>query len=63
MEKNNKDRGFKIIAIVALLLSVVGLSIAYAGYTSTLTVEGTLAENCHTNKGGCVYITLIGKTM
>ena len=36
-----KDRGFKIIAIAALLLSVVGLSIAYAGYTSTLTVAGT----------------------
>lgn len=36
-----KDRGFKIIAIAALLFSVVGLSIAYAGFTSTLTVEGT----------------------
>lgn len=36
-----KDRGFKIIAIAALLLSVIGLSIAYAGYTATLTVEGT----------------------
>ena len=36
-----KDRGFKIIAIAALLFSVVGLSIAYAGFTSKLTVEGT----------------------
>ena len=38
---NDKDRGFKLVAIAALLLSVIGLSIAYAGYTSTLTVEGT----------------------
>ena len=38
---NEKDRGFKLAAIAALLLSVIGLSIAYAGYTSTLTVEGT----------------------
>ena len=39
MEK--RDRGFKVIAVVALVVAVVGLSIAYAGYTSTLTVEGT----------------------
>ncbi len=39
MEK--RDRGFKIIAVVALVVAVVGLSIAYAGYTSSLTVEGT----------------------
>ena len=36
-----KDRGFKLAAIAALLLSVIGLSIAYAGYTATLTVDGT----------------------
>lgn len=36
-----KDRGFKIIAVVALLIAVVGLSIAYAGYTATLTIDGT----------------------
>ena len=39
MEK--RDRGFKIIAVVALVVAVVGLSIAYAGYTSSLTVQGT----------------------
>ena len=38
-----KDRGYKIIAMVALLMSVVGLSIAYAGYTATLKVEGATA--------------------
>ena len=37
----NKDKGFKVMAVVALLIAVVGLSIAYAGYTATLTVEGT----------------------
>lgn len=36
-----KDRGFKIIAVVALLIAVVGLSIAYAGYTATLKIDGT----------------------
>ena len=36
MEK--KERGFKI---VALCVALVALSVAYAGYTSTLTVEGT----------------------
>ena len=39
MEK--KDRGFKIIAVLALLIAVVGLSVAYAGYTSTLTFDAT----------------------
>lgn len=39
MEK--RDRGFKVIAVVALVVAVVGLSIAYAGYTSTLKVDGT----------------------
>lgn len=36
-----KDRSYKIIAVVALLVAVVGLSIAYAGYTATLTIDGT----------------------
>ena len=39
MEK--KERGFKTIAVVALCVALVALSVAYAGYTSTLTVEGT----------------------
>ena len=39
MEK--KDRGFKIVAVLALLIAVVGLSVAYAGYTSTLTFDAT----------------------
>ena len=38
-----KDRGFKLAAIAALLLSVIGLSIAYAGYTATLDVNGASA--------------------
>ena len=36
-----KERGFKTIAVVALCVALVALSVAYAGYTSTLTVEGT----------------------
>ena len=37
-----KDRGFKVIAIAALLLAVVGLTVAYASYTETLKVSGTV---------------------
>lgn len=36
-----KERGAKIIAIVALLIAVVGLTVGYAAYSSTLTIKGT----------------------
>lgn len=39
MEK--KDNGYKIIAVIALVLAVAGLSIAYASFSSNLTVTGT----------------------
>lgn len=39
MEK--RDRGFKVIAVIALLIATVGLTIAYAGYTATLKIDGT----------------------
>lgn len=35
-----KDRGFKVMAVVALLVAVVSLTIGYANYSSTLTIEG-----------------------
>lgn len=37
----SKDTSFKVIAVMALLIAVVGLSIAYALFTSTLTIGGT----------------------
>ncbi len=37
-----KERGIKILAVVALLVSVIGLSIAYAAYSATLVVSGTV---------------------
>ena len=37
-----KERGIKILAVVALLVSVIGLSIAYAAYSATLLVSGTV---------------------
>lgn len=37
-----KERGIKVLAIVALLVSVIGLSIAYAAYSATLLVSGTV---------------------
>lgn len=36
-----KERGAKVIAIVALLIAVVGLTIGYAAYSTTLTINGT----------------------
>lgn len=36
-----KERGAKVIAIVALLIAVVGLTIGYAAYSTTLTIDGT----------------------
>ena len=36
-----KERGAKVIAIVALLIAVVGLTVGYAAYSSTLTIDGT----------------------
>lgn len=37
----NNDRGFKVIAVIALVIATVGLTVAYAGFTSTLKVDGT----------------------
>ena len=36
-----KERGAKVIAVIALLVAVAGLTIGYAAYSSTLTVNGT----------------------
>lgn len=36
-----KERGAKVIAVVALLIAVVGLTIGYAAYASTLTINGS----------------------
>lgn len=36
-----KERGAKVIAIVALLIAVVGLTVGYAAYSSTLNINGT----------------------
>lgn len=36
-----KERGAKVIAIVALLIAVVGLTVGYAAYSSTLSINGT----------------------
>ncbi len=36
-----KERGAKVIAIVALLIAVVGLTIGYAAYSDTLKIDGS----------------------
>ena len=35
-----RDNGFKVIAVIALLIATVGLAVAYAGYTTRLTISG-----------------------
>lgn len=46
MEKN---RSIKIYIIFALIISVIGLSIAYAAFSSTLTIEGLVTVKKTTN--------------
>lgn len=36
-----KERGAKVIAVIALLIAVVGLTVGYAAYSETLTISGT----------------------
>lgn len=36
-----RDRGYKIIALVALIVAVLGLSFGYAAWSTTLTVSGS----------------------
>ena len=38
-----KERGSKVIAIIALLIAVVGLSVGFAAYTSSLSISNTSA--------------------
>lgn len=44
-----RDNGFKIIAVIALVLAVAGLSIAYASFTSNLTINGTATVSSNWN--------------
>lgn len=40
-----KDRGFRIIAVVALVFAVAGLTIAYANYSTNLVIQGNNGAN------------------
>lgn len=44
-----KNRSFKIVAIAALLVAVIGLSIGYASYTENLKISGTVAARASSN--------------
>lgn len=35
------DRTFKVVAVIALLVAVIGLTVGYAAYTETLTINGS----------------------
>lgn len=66
-----KDRGFKINTILALLVSVVCLSIAYAQYTSVLKIQSSATlvsgawdiyfENMTSTKSGNATLATTGK--
>ena len=45
-----KDRGTRVIAIVALLVGVVGLSIGFAAFSNTLTISSTAEVTPDPNK-------------
>jgi hypothetical protein len=40
-----RDRGFKIIALIALVVAIVGLSFGYAAWSTTLTISGSAKVN------------------
>lgn len=44
-----KDRSFKIVTIVALLIAVLGLSIGYAAYAENLKISGTVTARSSSN--------------
>ena len=63
-----KDRGYKIIALVALIVAVIGLSFGYAAWSTTLTINGTGVVDPATWKvrfdyksGSSLTPTLVGK--
>lgn len=65
-----KDRGTKVIAIVALIVAVVGLSLGFAAFSSTLTIEPSAIvipeDNMHiifSNINGAPTDTTIPGTM
>ena len=62
-----KDRGTKAIAIVALLIGVVGLSVGFAAMSSTLTIESSAdvapSENDFTVQFSTSSTTIAGTTV
>lgn len=65
----DKDRGFKVMAVVALLVAVVSLTIGYANYSSSLTIngQGTVASGwdvhfvgANGSEGGAVGVSASG---
>lgn len=45
---NKRDREFKVVAVVALLIAVVGLTVAYAALSTTLKITGSATVNSAT---------------
>lgn len=45
---NKRDREFKVVAVIALLIAVVGLSVAYAALSTTLKITGSATVNSAT---------------
>lgn len=41
----NENRGYKIIAIVALVIGIVGVTLGYAAFSSTLTISSSAEVN------------------
>ncbi len=56
-----KERGFRIIAVIALMVAVVGLTIGYAAYSSTLKITG--AANVDPSSWGVKFAYKTGDTL
>ena len=59
-----KDRGFKIVAIVALVIGVIGLSIGFAAFSRTLVIDSadvTTTERTNVFDTSIAYSTKTGE--
>ncbi len=60
-----KDRGFKIVAVVALVIGVIGLSIGFAAFSKTLVIDSasvTTTERANVFETAIAYSTRTGET-
>lgn len=66
-----KDRGFRVVTVIALIVAIVGLTIGYSAYTTTLKINGSAHVNPaewkvlfkYTDGQSAVTATRVGKVL